>query len=398
MAPRDNKARARIATEFSKAAGRLTTTAIARMEADMPWFQELSAESRSFVGLIVQKGIVSFGDWLRDPEPDLLHNVGPFEVAPRDMAGVVNLHQTVALVKLTIKVVEESIPDVMDGTDAALMHEWLLEYGREVAFATAEVYAKAAEMRGAWDARLEALLVDSVMRAEADETVRTRASALGWESRGDVVVVLGRLPSGATTGHAQESVIDDVRRSANGAGLSALVAVQGDRLVAVLGGVTDPDKAGACISSHFGDGPVVVGPLVSDLLQAHVSARSAVAGLRAAPGWPDAPRPVTSDDLLPERALAGDGHARRALVTDVFMPLVDAGILDTVSTFLANGSSIEGTARVMFVHANTVRYRLRRAGEITGLSPNDPRHSYTYRVALTLGRLQAPETQSQQTL
>ena len=250
-------------------------------------------------------------------------------------------------------------------------------------------------MRGAWDARLEALLVDSVMRAEADETVRTRASALGWESRGDVVVVLGRLPAEANTGHAQESVIDDVRRSANAAGLDALVAVQGDRLVAVLGGVTDPDKAGASIASHFGRGPIVVGPLVSELLEAHLSARAAVAGLRAAPGWPDAPRPVTSDDLLPERALAGDGHARRRLVTDVFQPLADAGILDTISTFLANGGSIEATARALFVHANTVRYRLRRAADITGLAPTDARHAYTYRLALTLGRLQAPETPPQ---
>jgi len=399
MAPTDKRGRARLASQITKAAGKLTTDAVARMDDEMPWFRELSAESRSFVGLIVQRGIAAFAEWLRDPQPALLTtDVGPFEVAPRDMAGIVNLHQTVSLVRLTFAVVEESISEIVDEADETLMHEALMEYGREVAFATAEVYARAAEMRGAWDARLEALLVDSVMRAEADETVRTRASALGWHSRGDVVVVLGRLPREATTGHAQESVIDDVRRSANGAGLDALVAVQGDRMVAVLGGVGDPDKAGASVASHFGDGPVVVGPLVSDLLQAHVSARSAVAGLRAAPGWPDAPRPVTSDDLLPERALAGDGHARRQLVTEVFIPLVDAGIVDTVSMFLANGSSIEATARAMFVHANTVRYRLRRAGEITGLTPNDPRHSYTYRVALTLGRLQAPETPPQQTL
>jgi DNA-binding PucR family transcriptional regulator len=139
---------------------------------------------------------------------------------------------------------------------------------------------------------------------------------------------------------------------------------------------------------------VVVGPLVPDLVHGSISARAAAAGLRAAPGWPDAPRPVTSDDLLPERALSGDGHARRQLVTDVFAPLRESGssILETVSTFLDHGSSIERTARAMFVHANTVRYRLRRAAEVTGLSPNDPRHAYTYRVALTLGRLSQPDT------
>jgi DNA-binding PucR family transcriptional regulator len=129
-------------------------------------------------------------------------------------------------------------------------------------------------------------------------------------------------------------------------------------------------------------------------MHASISARAAVAALRAAPGWPDAPRPVTSDDLLPERALSGDGHARRQLVTEVYQPLRDGGssALDTVSSFLDHGGSIEGTARAMYVHANTVRYRLRRAAEATGLSATDPRHAYTYRVALTLGRLSEPES------
>lgn len=395
MATSDKRARARLATQITRASSRLTTVVVARMDDDMPWFRELDAESRSFVGLIVQRGIASFADWLRDPTPEVFGNAGPFEVAPRDMAGVVSLHQTVALVKLTFSAVEERITEIVPTADTELMHATLLEYAREVAFSTAEVYARAAEMRGAWDARLEALLVDSVMRAEADESVRTRASALGWQSRDGVVVVLGRLPVEATTGRSQESVIDEVRRSAQAASYDVLVAVQGDRMVALLGGVSDPDKAGACVAEHFGEGPLVIGPVVDDLLQAHVSARHAVAGLRAAPGWPEAPRPVTSADLLPERALAGDGHARRILVTDVFEPLDDHGLLDTVSTYLAHGGSIEGTARAMFVHANTVRYRLRRAGEITGLSAGDARHAYTYRIALTLGRLQNRETSRQ---
>ena len=103
---------------------------------------------------------------------------------------------------------------------------------------------------------------------------------------------------------------------------------------------------------------------------------------------------MTSDDLLPERALSGDGHARRQLVQEVYRPLVEAGAatLDTVSEFYDHGGSIEGTARAMFVHANTVRYRLRRAAEVTSLTPTDPRHAYTFRVALTLGRLTAPDS------
>ena len=385
--------RARIARRLQKSVGDLTTAALTRMERDMPWFRDLSAEDRSWIGLIVQAGINAFVTWYRDQGPDSPITAEVFGAAPRALTGVVSLHQTVEMVRLSIEVVEENVADAVGEEDAPSVREAIVRYAREVAFATAEVYAKAAEMRGAWDARLEALVVDSVLRAEADETVRSRASALGWEAKGDVAVVLGRVPVTASSGQGRESVIDEVRRSARQVGLDALCAVQGDRLVVVLGGVENPDKAGATVVQHFGEGPVVVGPVVPDLVHANISARAAIAGLRAAPGWPSAPRPVTSDDLLPERALAGDGHARRQLVTDIYTPLVAAGssILDTVATFLEQGGSLEATSRAMFIHANTVRYRLRRAAEVTGLAATDPRQAYTSRLALTLGRLTAPD-------
>jgi sugar diacid utilization regulator len=386
--------RAAIATKLQRSVGALTTSTVTRMERDMPWFRRLSAEDRSWIGVIVQAGINAFVAWYREPDGSAPVTAEVFGAAPRALAGVVSLHQTVEMVRLTIEVVEENVVDAVGEADAPSVQESIIRYAREVAFATAEVYARAAEMRGAWDARLEALVVDSVLRAEADETVRSRASALGWESKGAVVVVLGRVPDGDASGQARGSIIDDVRRAARHLSLDALCAMQGDRMVVVLGGVDNPDKAGAAVAEHFGEGPVVVGPVVPDLVHASVSARAATAGLRAAAGWPDAPRPVTADDLLPERALSGDGHARRQLVQEVYRPLAEAGsaTLETVSAFLDHGGSIEGTARAMFVHANTVRYRLRRATEITGLTPNDARQAYTYRVALTLGRLTAPDS------
>ena len=392
-----------VARRLQASVGTLTTAALARMDRDMPWFRQLSAEDRSWIGMIVQAGINAFVTWFKEPEGRTPITAEVFGAAPRALTGVVSLHQTVEMVRLTIEVVEENVGTAVGDDDeeaARTVREAVVRYAREVAFATAEVYARAAEMRGAWDARLEALVVDSVLRAEADETTRSRASALGWESRGDVAVVLGRAPDPDQSASARESLFDEVRRSARHVGLDALCAVQSDRLVVVLGGVDNPDKAGASVAQHFGQGPVVVGPVVTDLVSAHVSARAAVAGLRAAPGWPEAPRPVTSDDLLPERALSGDGHARRQLVQEVYRPLVEAGapMLDTVAAFLDHGGSIEGTARAMFVHANTVRYRLRRAGEITGMAVSDPRHAYTYRVALTLGRLAAPETSPPESL
>ena len=150
-------------------------------------------------------------------------------------------------------------------------------------------------------------------------------SALGWGPRGRSRWSCGQAPPrGGST-----DLFDEVRRVAQTAGLDALCAVQGERLVVILGGVKDPRKAATVVVTLFGDGPVVVGPVADDLGSASVSARAAISGQRAASGWPDAPRPVLSNELLPERALAGDGHARRHLVDEIYLPLVQArGALD----------------------------------------------------------------------
>jgi len=379
--------RPEVVDQLSRSVGALSTAAMSRMETDLPWFDKLGADDRSWVGLVVQAGIKGFVTWYRDAG-DVLPTTGlaadVFGAAPRTLTGVINLQQTVDLVRLSIEVVEENIDSFVEPADAPAVHAAILRYAREVAFATAQVHARAAEVRGAWDARLEALVVDSVLRSETDETVLSRASALGWEGRGRVAVVLGVVPPERLA----SDIFEDVRRSARSAGMDALCATQGDRLVAILGGVVDPRAAAAGIAEHFAEGPVVVGPLTDDLSHAHVSARAAMSSMRVAPGWPDRPRPVTSDDLLPERALAGDGHARRQLVDEVYVPLAESkGLLETLTAYFDHGASMEATARALFVHPNTVRYRLRAAADLTGLTPTAPRDAFTYSIALVLGRL-----------
>ena len=168
------------------------------------------------------------------------------------------------------------------------VREAILRYGRELAFASADIYAHAAEMRGAWDARLEALVVDSIMRGDADESVRTRASALGWDVGATSWSWSGPLrePQGSRPGRRRR------RRPPPGphADLDALGAVQGDRLVVVVGGVSDPDKVGALIAPHFGPGPSWSDPRWPTCSRPTVSAAAAVAGL---PRPPAGPRPPT---------------------------------------------------------------------------------------------------------
>jgi hypothetical protein len=379
--------RTQVARQLQRAVSDLSKTSLARMEREMPWVGELPAEHRAWIGTVLQAGYNTFIAWFRNPDqltPTLTVEV--FGNAPRSLAGVISLQQTVAMIRLSIEVAESDLTQAVAPEHQAEVRMSILRYGRELAFATADVYAHAAETRGAWDARLEALVVDSVIGGDPDETVRSRASALGWGDAGNVAVLVGRSPQSPEDG---QGIVDEIRASARAAGLDALGALHGDRLVVVVGGVSDADKAGAVLLQHFGDGPVVIGPVVPDLLQAHASAAEAMAGLRAATGWPTTPPLVTSEDLLAERALDGDRLARQSLVNDVYIPLLAAGpdIVETLTVVLDQGGSIEGAARVLFVHPNTVRYRLRRVLDATGLAPGEARHAFILRVALILGRL-----------
>ena len=360
--------------------GALSTAAMSRMLDDMPWFGELSAEDRSWVGPDPPGG-----------HPGLRRLVPPrrrrasdpatprppvFGAAPRALAGVITLQQTVDLVRLGIEVVEtQRRRDRSTPRTPRDVHAAVLRYAREVAFATAEVYARAAEVRGAWDARLEALVVDSVLRAEADEAVLSRASALGWAAP-------RRRRRRARRGAAarrRDDLFDQVRRAARAARHGRALRHPGRP----AGG--DPGRrrrrrqgrpAGACASSA--PGPVVVGPASDDLAHAHVSRPRGAVGATAPPrAGPTRPGRSRADDLLPERALAGDGHARRHLVDEVYLPLRGAARRDTlVETLTAYFAARVGRSRRprgrCSCHPNTVRYRLRQVADLTGLTPDRP--------------------------
>jgi hypothetical protein len=378
--------RADTTKRLEQAMGALGTAATARLEERLPWFRTLSAENRSWVGLVAQAGIAAFVEWFKHEErarPAIAGEV--FGTAPREIMREVSLPQTVEMVRVVIDVVESRVSDLAAPGGETQLRESILRYTREVAFGAAQVYARQAEARGAWDARLEALIVDGLLRGEVDDGLHSWAAALGWAAA-PVIVLAGHTPE-----FEPEALIDGIRLTARRARLDVLAGVQGSRLIVIAGGAEDSLAAARALAAKFGPGPVVVGPQVPDLFGATGSARVALAGLRAVAAWPDAPRPVLSKDLLPERALDGDQDARAVLVREVYEPLHAAGapLLDTLTTYLEEGASLEATARLLFVHPNTVRYRLRRVADLTGYVPSEGRGAFTLRIALVLGRFAA---------
>src|ERR1700724_3220445 len=90
--------------------GSLGTAAMTSMEERLSWFRAMSAENRSWVGLVAQAGIAAFVDWVKHPgrgRPSVAGEV--FGTAPRELARAVSLQQTVEMVRVTIDVVEAEV-------------------------------------------------------------------------------------------------------------------------------------------------------------------------------------------------------------------------------------------------------------------------------------------------
>jgi hypothetical protein len=372
--------------------GELSTETLKRLDDTLPWYGEMPPGRRSAVGLVAQAGITSFISWFEDPDSTPWIAADVFGAAPRELLRSVSLQQTLQLIRTTVEVVEAKAGD---GDD--VLREAILLYSREIAFASADVYARAAEARGLWDARLEALVVDSILSGEYDTELPSRIAALGWNGHGEVCVLVGTAP--------RMLDVDQLRRTARHLEADVLIGVQGSRLVVVIGrarpAAEEPDSREPMpfldiarqLEPNFGSGHLVLGHEVPDLVDASKSAKAALAGFAVAKAWRNAPRPTLADDLLPERALAGDPLARGTLINRIYKPLQahSTELLTTLWCYLDNGRSLEGTARELFVHPNTVRYRLKRISEVIGWDATGAREALILQAALIVGAIADPD-------
>jgi len=373
--------------------GRLATEAVHAMSEQLPYFTELDAGQKASVQLVVQTSVVNFVEWIQDPEGNVKFTVQAFQVVPQDLARRVTLLQTVEMVRVAMEFFEKWLP-LLARNDVQLraLTESVLRYGREIGFAAAAIYASAAESRGAWDSRMEALVVDAVVRGDGSTELLSRAAALNWPSETQATVIVGTPPP-----EQNVSVPLAIHNTGKHHDRATLTVVQGSTLVAIVGGqLSSTDRFLTDLLDNFADGPVVIGPTMPNLTVAHASAVEAMTAADAVRGWPGAPRPVHSSDLLPERALNGDQTAAQMLIDSLITPLGGEGqtLQATLEAYLDAGGSIESCARELYIHPNTVRYRLKKVTDITGRDPGNSRDAYVLRVALTVARLSRNQQQA----
>ncbi len=367
---------------------RLIEHSIDRISADLPWFRELPRADRERIETVARAGVSTFIDWIAG-QVDTGAPMRIFSAAPQTFTGVISLDQTIALVRIVVDTVQAEAPTIVPPQMRDAVRLAVAQFGSDVGFATAGVYARAAEVRGAWDARLESVAVDALLHDDASVAM-TRVSAAGWRCHGPAVAISAQATLDAVA-------VSRLRHEAHNAAYDCLISVHSENVLILLGSEGDWQdkqvherlgKAATELAKTL-EGDAVIGPVVADISEGSYSLRCAMAGLDALPAWPGAPRPVQANDLLPERVFAGDELAKAQLFEQIYKPLHALGstIEETIYTYLLSGASLEGTARALFVHTNTVRYRLGRVASQLGWDATDPREAFVLHTAIILGRL-----------
>ena len=356
---------------LERSMGTLATAAIARMDEVLPWYRAMPAENRSWVNLVAQAGIAAFVEWFRQPDAPQAISADVFGTAPRELTRTVTLQQTVELVRVVIEVVEEQIEQIAPGDEAVRARGGAALLPRD------RLRRRPGLRRGRrGPRRLGRPAGGAGRRRAAARRGRRRAAVPGRRAGLGQPRLRWSSWWGSTPDAEPEAVVDEIRRAAR-----AAAPRRAHRRPGRPAG-RRPRRQRATRCAPPGTWSRSSAPARSwsarscaDLLAAGESAAAALAGLRAAPAWPDAPRPVPADDLLPERALAGDAAGPRAArATRSTGRCVDAGaaLLETLSASSSRPPRWRRTARVLFVHPNTVRYRLRRVAEVTGYAPTGP--------------------------
>jgi hypothetical protein len=144
---------------------------------------------------VVQAAVVNFAEWIRNPASQVGYTAQAFELVPQDLTSKIALAQTVDMVRVSMEYFEEVIPMVARNAEQmTALTVAILRYSRDLAFAAASAYADAAEARGSWDSRMEASVVDAVVRGDTGPELLSRAAALNWDTTAPATVVVGTPP------------------------------------------------------------------------------------------------------------------------------------------------------------------------------------------------------------
>lgn len=137
-----------------------------------------------------------------------------------------------------------------------------------------------------------------------------------------------------------------------------------------------------------------IGGYANDMTDIHTQYKHASSALKIS-AVSDFKKKITSfDDICFEHLILNIPASKRAhYIQHIIGPIIssspDKNIwIETLEAYFENNQSLKKTADALFIHRNTLLFRLNRIGEITGFYPQNLKDSITLYTALTLWKMQ----------
>jgi hypothetical protein len=223
------------------------------------------------------------------------------------------------------------------------------------------------------DTQVRTALLDSILGGSLGDgpALWDAATTLGLPSRGDFVVVV------AETRQSGDEPLPRVEQALREQDISSAWRLDAQRQIGVLAPRRGGTIAAAC-------------ERLVDLATARIGVSEAFPRLELAPdalrqarvacmaAAPDSREVVRYQRESLAVLLAGAPEAGRAFAQAVLRPVLEqpaadrAQLLETLRAWFAENGSTSAAAARLYVHRNTVRYRLRRIEKLTGLGLTDP--------------------------
>lgn len=374
--------RARVGAELVRDRVALVERIVAEVHAEVPAYRALHgsqlAEVRAIVSWLVTRSLdlwAAGADRLPPEDVERLRDIGGSRAADgRSIDAVVRAHRVGSVA--AARIVAEYGSDVLDPADAFALGELWLTSIDQISESLTAGHAETArrldaDLEQARRAFLDDLLVG---RQSSQGAIRDRSRTLGIDPPDPGVLVVaeaGRVQQGAEPPAAAASAGTELLDRAGLALPGPLRTVRSGRAVLLV----SPEDAGRLRAALAGERrrACVLGPRpLADMSAAH---RLADGALETAP-----PHAFGADGLLGEAdacvlALLNGGPVTPAAVRRAVLgPLLDtshAHLLETLRAFFREGAATAAAAS-LHVHAQTLRYRLRRVRELTGHDPYRP--------------------------
>jgi hypothetical protein len=251
-----------------------------------------------------------------------------------------------------------------------------------------DAYRDTVAERAHSDAQTRNAMLDVVLRGDSGDGTRLweSASTLRLPREGTFVVVAARPPRPGV------EAIPGVERALRTRGLQSTWRVEVD---AHLGVVVLTPRAGVdVLCGHLRDlaeVPVGISEPYPSLDRSPAAVRQA--RLACAAAGPDGREPVCYERAPVRILLASAPDATAAVARSILGPVLALPpaerdvLLGTLRAWFAEQGATSAAATRLFVHRNTVRYRLRRVEELTGRSLVDPTGIAELHLALEAARV-----------